>query len=223
MKLQTRFDTKKAATILAKFAWNFERGVTRQYKDYFGPLPMETILLTPHEIQQRIWIELGRATQDRHHAWRTPVLATIGADATPDARTVVLREVDSSLFNLRFYTDSRSTKVADLATQPRASLVFWSKRLNWQLRAQVSFTIHSSGQVVDAVWSQVKQSATAADYLSALAPGTPLSEPSPELLPNKHHLAVISAVVHEIDWLELSKGGHRRARFSSRSWEWLVP
>lgn len=184
---------------------------------------MKTTLLTPNEIQQRIWIELGRATQDRHHAWRTPVLATIGAEATPDARTIVLREVDSSLFNLRFYTDSRSKKVADISTQPRALLVFWSKRLSWQLRVQVSFTIHTTGQVVDSAWSRVNQSAAAADYLSALAPGTPLSLPVPELSPNKHHLAVMSAVVQEIDWLELAKGGHRRARFSSKTWEWLVP
>lgn len=184
---------------------------------------MKTTLLTPHEIQQRIWVELGRATQDRHHAWRTPVLVTMGPDASPDARTVVLREVDSSLFNLRFYTDSKSTKVADLSTQSRASLVFWSKRLSWQLRVQVSFTIHTTGQVVEAAWSRVNQSVAAADYLSALAPGTPLSVLNPGLLPNKHHLAVMSAVVREIDWLELAQRGHRRAKFSSKSWEWLVP
>ena len=184
---------------------------------------MQTILLTPQEIQQRVWIELGRATQDRHHAWRTPVLATIGSDATPDARTVVLREADSSLFNVRFYADSRSKKVADLTIQPHALLVFWSKRLSWQLRVRVTFTVHTTGQVVDSVWSRVNQSASAGDYLSALAPGAPLSTSTSEMLPNNHHLAVISGVVHEIDWLELAKGCHRRARFSSKSWEWLVP
>lgn len=184
---------------------------------------MEATLLSPLEIQKRIWTELGRATQDRHHAWRTPVLATIGADAAPAARTVVLREVDSSLFNLRFYTDSRSSKVADLSSHPRASLVFWSKRLSWQLRVQVSFTIQTTGQVVDSVWSRINQSAAAADYLSPLAPGTPLCAPGPERLTNKHHLAVMSAVIHEIDWLELAKAGHRRAKFSSKSWEWLAP
>ena len=184
---------------------------------------MKTVLMTPEEIQRRIWTELGRATQDRHHAWRTPVLATLGPDATPDARTIVLREVDSSFSTLRFYTDSRSPKMADLATQPQAVLVFWSKRLGWQLRAKVSFTIHTTGQVVDSVWSRVSQSASAGDYLSALVPGTPVAALAPELKPGSHHLAVLSAVVHEIDWLELAKGGHRRAKFSSKSWEWLVP
>ena len=184
---------------------------------------MKTPHSTPHEIQQRIWRELGRATQDRHHAWRTPVLATTGADATPEARTIVLREADSSLSSLRFYTDSRSPKVLELISQPRASLVFWSKRLNWQLRVHVSFTIHATGHVVDSVWSRVSQSATAADYLSARVPGTPLSAPTLDLLPDQHHLAVMHAVVQEIDWLELARDGHRRARFSGKTWEWLVP
>jgi hypothetical protein len=35
---------------------------------------------TPQEIRQPIWKELGRASQDLHHAWRTPVLATVGKD-----------------------------------------------------------------------------------------------------------------------------------------------
>lgn len=184
---------------------------------------MKTTLLAPHEIQQRIWSELGRATKDRHHAWRTPVLATSGPDATPDARTIVLREADARACILRFYTDSRSTKVEDLAAQPRASLVFWSKRLSWQLRVKVVLTVHTTGQMVDSVWSRVNQSAAAADYLSAIAPGTPLCVPCPELTSHQHHLAVMSAVVQEIDWLELAKGGHRRARFRCKSWEWLVP
>ena len=184
---------------------------------------MKTPLSTPDEIQQQIWRELGRATQDRHHAWRTPVLATNGADATPEARTIVLREADSNVFSLRFYTDNRGSKVSELISQPRALLVFWSKRLSWQLRVKVLFTIHTTGHTVDSVWSRVSQSATAADYLSARAPGTPLYAPTPDPLSKKHHLAVMHAVVQEIDWLELGKDGHRRARFNSKTWEWLVP
>lgn len=184
---------------------------------------MKIILSTPQEIQKQIWIELGRATQDRHHAWRTPVIATVGADSAPSARTIVLRDADRSLNELRFYTDSRSVKVSDLTFQPRATLVFWSKRLNWQLRVKVLITIHTTGHVVDSLWDQVSQSPAAADYLSVRAPGTRLSEPITCLFPDKHHLAVMSAAVQEIDWLELARGGHRRARISSSAWEWLVP
>jgi len=33
----------------------------------------------------------------------------------------------------------------------------------------------------------------------------------------------LSAQVNEIDWLELARGGHRRARLSADTWEWLTP
>ena len=97
---------------------------------------MENSCQTPSEIRHRIWMELGRATQDRHHAWRTPVLATTGEDGLPHARTVVLREADANTAHLRFYTDGRSAKVSQLSYRPDALLVFWSKRLNWQLRVR---------------------------------------------------------------------------------------
>ena len=186
---------------------------------------MKTPHLTPHEIQQRIWRELGRATQDRHHAWRTPVLATTGADATPEARTIVLREADSSLSSLRFYTDSRSPKVSELISQPRASLVFWSKRLNWQLRARVDMCVQSAGPQIDAVWERVSQSAAAGDYLSTDGPGDPLpvERAAPSNTKSPHHLAILAAQVQQIDWLELRRGGHRRAWLSVNTWQWRVP
>ena len=184
---------------------------------------MKTAVLTPPEIRKRIWTELGRATQDRHHAWRTPALATIGQDGIPNARTVVLRETDTSLAQLRFFTDGRSLKVAELAAQPCALVVFWSKRLSWQLRVRVVISTHVTGPVVETVWDRVRQSAAAGDYLSACAPGTALVAPKPANLLNEHHLVVMTAQVQDIDWLELGKGGHRRARFSNETWEWLTP
>ena len=51
---------------------------------------------TAADIRHRIWTELQRATVDRHHEWRTPVLATSGLDGLPQARTVVLRAADAT-------------------------------------------------------------------------------------------------------------------------------
>ena len=184
---------------------------------------METSFQTPSDIRHRIWMELGRATQDRHHAWRTPVLATTAEDGLPHARTVVLREADANMAHLRFYTDGRSEKVLQLSDQPNALLVFWSKRLNWQLRVRVSITAHATGPLVESVWARVSQSAAAGDYLSPCAPGTALSVEMPTAKQQKHHLVVLSAQVHEIDWLELARGGHRRARLLADTWEWLTP
>ncbi len=186
---------------------------------------MKTALHSPEEIRQRVWMELSRAALDRHHEWRTPVLATLGIDGTPNARTVVLRHVDAHALTLGFYTDSRSPKIAELAAQPQATLLFWSTRLNWQLRVRVTVTVLTSGPQVEAVWAKVKQSHAAGDYLTALAPGDKLATCVPEPIDTNglHHLALLNTQVQEMDWLELARSGHRRARMNAQTWEWLTP
>lgn len=44
------------------------------------PIIMKIHLQTPEDIRPQIWKELGRASLDRHHEWRTPVLASADAD-----------------------------------------------------------------------------------------------------------------------------------------------
>ena len=190
-------------------------------------------LQTPPEIRKRIWQELARAVQDRHHEWRTPVLATVQMGGTPNARMVVLRQVDADLARLIIYTDSRSDKVSELANRSEAMLVFWSKRLSWQLRVRISATVHVTGPLVDAAWERVRQTAAAGDYLSAAAPSSTLpaapaikdgTQPTnPSNPTSQHHLAIIEAQVQEIDWLELARNGHRRARLRADTWDWLTP
>ncbi|WP_322992892.1 pyridoxamine 5'-phosphate oxidase family protein [Limnohabitans sp.] len=191
---------------------------------------MKIHLQTPQEMRPQIWKELGRASQDRHHEWRTPVLASIDADGWPDARTVVLRQVDALAGQLTFYTDSRSPKVPQLQAQAQAMLVFWSARLGWQLRVRVVCTVITAGPEVETLWQGIKQSASAGDYLSLLPPGavllqdssTPEAETADGLTP-AHHFAVLHAQVLQMDWLELSREGHRRAQLSATTWEWLTP
>ena len=186
---------------------------------------MEIPLQTDHDIRQRIWVELQRATHDRHHEWRTPVLATVGTDGLPEARTVVLRHADAKLASMAFYTDSRSPKVAELKATPRASLVFWSKRLSWQLRVRAHVSVHTSGPQVDEVWERVRQSPAAGDYLAAAAPGAILPDTSAptDMTGAQHHLSVVSVQVLAMDWLELARTGHRRAVLTATSFEWRVP
>jgi hypothetical protein len=185
---------------------------------------------SPEQISARVWQELVRAPHDRHHDWRTPILATQGIDQSgPQARTVVLRLADASKWTLHAYTDSRSPKCSELQAQPLAQLTFWSKRLHWQLRVSALATVEKDGEQVVAAWERVRQSSAASDYLSALPPGhvQACGEPVVENPGNillKHHLAILNFKVLAMDWLALSKDGHRRARFTpSGLSEWLVP
>lgn len=182
----------------------------------------------PENLIDRIWQELKRAPLDKHHEWRTPILATQGlAMAGPQARTVVLRHADASTWRLRIYTDSRSPKCQELALQPLTQLAFWSKRLSWQLRVSARVTMEIDGERVDSAWAQMRHSPAAKDYLSQLPPGhiqpfvkgpTSVAEAS-----QKHFLAVVNFEVLSMDWLSLSREGHCRARIEPNApVTWLV-
>lgn len=214
---------------------------------------MKTQLHAPDDIRSHIWKELVRASRDKHHDWRTPVLATTGLDGLAQARTVVLRHAHMTTFELDLYTDSRSAKVQELKAQAQAQLVFWSSRLGWQLRAQVKVSVITSGPELDALWQIVRQSPSAGDYLSPLAPGAVLPEAHADAdadadadvdgnaganadadskaerkVPLNGPLAapcfaVLRAQVTQMDWLELSRTGHRRALLDAHTWAWLAP
>jgi hypothetical protein len=169
-----------------------------------------------------IWRELSQASEERNHAWRTPVLATVGPDGSPQARTVVLRGADRSSGTLQCYTDRRSPKVTQLHHTPSGVLVFWSKQLNWQLRVQARFTADSTGDAMLAAWNQVRDTAAAKDYLTHDAPGDPLSDRN-QPAPQAQQLAVLTGEVLSIDWLELGRESHRRAVFDTHGVRWLTP
>lgn len=193
-------------------------------------MQQDNLEILPDQLPTRVWQELTRAPHDRHHDWRTPILATQGIDQSgPQARTVVLRHADAPLWTLRVYTDARSAKCSELVAQPLAQLTFWSKRLHWQLRVSALATVDFEGEQVDAAWEHVRQSPARADYLSALPPGhiqtsrEPVAEGAKDAL-RGHHLAILSFKVSSMDWLALGQDGHRRARLTSDGvLAWLVP
>ena len=188
---------------------------------------MQLRLATLEAIEAAVWIELSRAVRDRSHGWRTPVLATIGTDdkgVFGDARTIVLREVDDELRTLVFFTDSRSPKATQVATQPRATLAMWSAPLGWQLRCRCLLSIEVEGLAVSSRWQRLKLTPAAQDYLSPLAPGAELPEPHrPGAGSARECFAMVTAQVESIDWLELHPEGHRRARFDVQGPRWLQP
>ena len=174
------------------------------------------------ELRQRLWQELQRAAVDRHHEWRTPVLATTGLDGLAHARTVVLREVRRPQAQLLIYTDARSPKASELLTQPQATVLCWSKRLNWQLRLQLRFQVLQGDAEANAAWERVRQSPSANDYLAGRAPGSALAGAQEALLETPQ-IAVLRGEVLSMDWLELGRAGHRRAWLDAQRVERVVP
>ena len=181
-------------------------------------------------VKTALWQELARAPHDKHHDWRTPVLATVDGDAA-DARTVVLREANEESATLTIFSDARAGKLAQLQAHPVGTLVMWSKRLSWQLRLRVEVSAQTEGLAVTSRWARLKFSPAAQDYLSPLAPGQALDGrpdgkvPPPIAAPaaERGHFALLQARVLSADWLELHREGHRRARFDEDGARWLTP
>jgi pyridoxamine 5'-phosphate oxidase len=191
-------------------------------------LKMNDAAVKDEALKDRVWQELARAVRERGHGWRTPVLATVGADLTPQARTVVLRGADMERGELRVFTDGRSPKVAELRARPQAVLVFWHPVLSWQLRAEVEVAVLERGPEVDVAWARVRDSAAVRDYLAPVTPGRLMlagggvDGEAPGA--GHHHLAVLVARVRAMDWLELRGGGeHRRCRITLEGVQRLVP
>lgn len=179
-------------------------------------------------LESQVWAELHAATLQRGHPWRTAILATCDADGLPDARSVVLREVQADARELKFYTDDRSPKVAQLRHQPRATLVVWSAELGWQLRMALECQVRTSGLEVLSRWTRLRLTPAAQDYLSPLPPGSPLTSLAANDAGMDHqsreHFALVNARVTRIDWLSLERGGHRRACFETgQPGRWLQP
>jgi pyridoxamine 5'-phosphate oxidase len=174
-------------------------------------------LTTLAEIEAALWQELACAPLDKQHEWRVAVLATTDGEVA-DARSVVLREVDTASATLLVFSDARAAKLAHLETHPVGTLVVWSQRLLWQLRLRVHLTVQTEGLAVASRWAQ--------DYLSPLPPGQQLAtadEARPQAMRERGHFAVLSARVLSADWLELHPAQHRRARFDEAGARWLVP
>lgn len=180
------------------------------------------------DVDAAVWHELHRATSDRTHGWRTPVLAT-SADGMPDARTVVLREVDRDTRRLSIYSDVRAAKVHQLQRTPDAMLVLWSAAHGWQLRCRVAAVVHTGGLAASSRWARVRLTPGAQDYLSPMPPGAELPHAPPLDGPQRSepvelgHFAVIEFDALSWDWLELHPQGHRRARFDADGSRWLQP
>lgn len=96
---------------------------------------------------------LGEAIQANTGPWYEPnamTLATVDADGQPDARIVLLKQIDER--GLTFFTHATSQKGRQLQTNPRAAVVFYWGDLQRQVR--VSGRVEQlPAEEADAYWA----------------------------------------------------------------------
>lgn len=184
---------------------------------------------------------MAEGARCRKSALHTPVVGT-GAG---DMRVMVLRAFDPAEGILRFHTDARSPKVAQIGEDAgrggAMGVLFYDAAAKIQLRTKGLGWIERHGPIADQAWAASTNFARRC-YLAQAAPGAlaagPLSglpeevagiEPSDaQLLPARANFAVLLFKLRAIDWLYLAHDGHRRAQFSCDSagqWQgrWAMP
>ena len=172
------------------------------------------------EIQSKIWQSLAEAVGSQDSAWRIFTLATMGAEQFPQARQVVLRGVNSEARQLHFFTDPRTPKWSQLLEHPRAEALFWNSNEKIQLRCRCRAQSHQNDELSECYRKQVPDH-LAGDYAALSVPGTKIECPAAgQDLGKEWSFGVVVLTITAIDWLQLSREGHRRVRFRWQDEEW---
>ena len=185
---------------------------------------------------EHAWLTLEQAVNDRRSPMHTPSVATLGVDNSPRSRTVVLRHVDRAAKAVRFHTDIRSSKFAELKRDPRISALFYDAEQKLQLRVEGRASLHISDRLADDAW-MATQAMSRHAYVVEPASGSIIASGGDFLITKGRELSemgrpnfcVVRIAIERIETLWLGSEGHRRASFvwknqqDSPIAQWLVP
>jgi pyridoxine/pyridoxamine 5'-phosphate oxidase len=154
----------------------------------------------------------------KKHPFRYVSLASI-ENGAPTQRTVVLRDATDD-FDLIIYSDNRSNKVQQLDKNSKASLLFYHPKKLLQIKVEGHVELVRSGKAYENYWSRV-QGVSQKDYITKHAPGTPIDQPDlVDYKEDEHHFCVLKLIPETLEYLQLSRPNHIRARFDeSNDWE----
>lgn len=178
---------------------------------------------------QRIWADLAIPVGAQRNPFRLMQLATIGPQGWPKCRTVVLRGVDQSACALFFYADRRSALCAQLLAEERVALTALSPCGVMQVRLEGSASLVDDLSQRQRDWQQARGK-TQALFRHGSVPGQVIDTPEHGDEPagdGFEHFAIIRVQATTVEWLDLSRAIHQRARFVRRQahWQptWLAP
>ncbi len=190
-------------------------------------MSLETVLETA-------WGLLQESITDRKKPFHTPAVASISADFKPSIRTVVLRGIDQSKKTVRFHTDIRARKYAELTANPYLALHFYDETKKVQIRLETTACLHNRDEVAAEAWS-LSQPMSKICYATPISPGAGLLVPPAALSLEEADLetaydnfGVVEGAINYLEWLQLSANGHKRAGFrwaadGTLFCEWLGP
>ena len=168
-----------------------------------------------------LWQLLIASTSQRQHPFRLATMATVDQQ-TPEARIIVLREVDPNQPSCLFFAHALSPKVQQLRNNPSCSLLFYDPEQKVQLRLYGKAILHLNDDITKHCWSGIPDFRKF-EY-QGIAPGAMLdetfTEKSNDSLSNPFYFCVIRVIIHEMDWLQLGREKHQRKQLKWLGHEW---
>jgi pyridoxine/pyridoxamine 5'-phosphate oxidase len=176
----------------------------------------------------------SRGVADRRSPFHSPMVATVGLDGRPRARVVILRGCSQSERRVRFHTDMRSAKAAELLQNPFIALTGYDHGAKIQIRLEGRASLHREDALADAAWEGSRPFSRIC-YGVAPGPGTRIGEGGAFALPagddeiagGRAHFCAVQVAVESLEWLYLAHSGHRRARYTfagdAVTATWLAP
>jgi general stress protein 26 len=190
----------------------------------------------PHDLYTQAWSMLKAATVERRKAFHLGAMATIGIDGRPKLRTVVLRHVDEGAQIIRFHTDARSQKIAELAANPHIEAHFYDQAQNIQVRLSGVARIEATDtQAAAKAWAEARSMSKVCYRLDA-GPGSvletgdgygylPFDAAGDD--PGELNFRTVTIAVEAMDIVLLKLNANRRAVFelsgSKVRGRWVVP
>ncbi|MBN8942463.1 MAG: pyridoxamine 5'-phosphate oxidase family protein [Rhizobiales bacterium] len=180
------------------------------------------------------WAVVAAGVLDFGAPWHLPTIATVDRQGAARLRTVVLRDCDPARRQLRFHTDSRSSKASELAADPRIAVHANDAGRKLQIQLAGRALMASADGAGQAAWGSARLGSRAC-YAVEPGPGATIAEggayrlPADEagILAGSAHFLAIEVTVERLEWLQLHEAGHRRAAFdwTGTAWDgrWLVP
>lgn len=176
--------------------------------------------LTPEQLVDVAWQRLSTAARDRTGAAQLLALAT-GGTAGPAVRTVVLRSADREAGRITVWTNRLSSKMADIAADPRAEAMAWDDEAGLQIRLRLRLFVEPGPRDV---WDGLPDDARA-NYKGPPPPGSRLAAPEAfdEIPARFENFVVLSGAVVALDLVLLDSDLHRRVLADADGARWVVP
>lgn len=170
--------------------------------------------------------ELVRSNADQRHPFRFFYLSTQGKYL--EVRMVVKRDFSHLDWSLLFFTDERSSKVAQIKERALVSALFYHPKKHFQLRMKGAAELISPEHEAYAQYvEKVRESPAIKDYTSTEAPGTVITKESQIQHGQDLHFMAIRIRPVDLDLLQLAKEEHLRMSYRQVAGIWqghrLVP